>query len=394
MLKRLNLRHPSTAVNAALALAIVGGAVWTYETVHGSGGSSAAGASAAQSSLVQQGTVTKTATATGTLASASTASADFTTSGIVTEIDAEVGQVVKKGQLLGKVDAAAAKRSLAAAKVDLDVAEDSLSAAEDAGSDTASAEAGVESAETAVTTAQEAVDGCTLTAPMAGTVTAVNGTIGSSSSGGGSSSTSTSSSTSSSASDASTSTSTSSSSGFMEIENVGKLEVTAAFAEADATALKAGQAATITWTALSDTAEPGKVTSIDPNATTSDSVVSYAVTLGLDATPAAARVGQSVSITVTTGTAENALYVDSAAITTVGTQHTVTVVSGSTRTTRVVKIGQVGDSTTQVTSGVQAGEEVVVKATTSTSTGGTTGSSGGGTLTGGTLGGGTGGPPN
>lgn len=398
MLKRPDLRHPSTAVNAALILVLVGGGFWAYETVHGSGTGSVA-AAGSQSAVVQQGTVTKTVTATGSLVSAATASADFTTSGIVTEIDVHVGQVVKKGQLLGKVDEAATKRSLAAAEVALDVAEDSLSTAEDAGSDTSSAESDVEQAQTGVSTAREAVDGCTLTAPMAGTVTAVNGTIGGTSSG--SSSSSTSSSTTSSTAAATTTTSgsssASSSSGFVEIQNVGRLEVTAAFAEADATELKAGQPATVTWTALTGTSAPGKVTSVDPNATTTDNVVSYAVSLGLVTTPSAARLGQSVSISVTTGTAENALYVDSAAITTAGAKHTVTVVSGGEQTVRAVEIGQVGDSTTQITSGLQAGQEVVVKPATSTGTpgAGAAGSSGGGALTGAGLSGGApGGAPN
>ncbi len=119
------------------------------------------------------------------------------------------------------------------------------------------------------------VTGTTLTAPMAGTVTAVNGTIGSSSGGtssGGSSSGGSASGGSSSGggsstggggqsgqsgqgsgssgSSSSSSGSGSSSSGFIDISDLSKLEVSAAFAEADATKLKAGQTATVTWNAL------------------------------------------------------------------------------------------------------------------------------------------------
>jgi multidrug efflux pump subunit AcrA (membrane-fusion protein) len=388
---RLNLRRPSTAVNAVLVVALVAGAFWAYETVSGPDTSKAADASV-RTAEVRTGTVTKTVTADGSVASADTASASFVTGGTVTDIDAHVGQVVKKGQVLAKVDPAASERSLDAARADLDAANDSLTRAQDAGSDTSTAENAVEQAQLEVDQAQAAVDGCTLKAPMAGTITAVNGTIGSSSSGTGSSSSSSSSSSrsgggstgggtggggSGSGSGSSGSSSSSSSgSGFIEIDDLTRLEVTAAFAEADATKLKEKQSATVTWNALSNTAEPATVSAIDPSATTSNNVVTYGVTLSLDKIPAGAKVGQTVSVSVTTGTVRNALVVNSAAITSVGNRHTVTVVSNGRQQIRPVEIGLVGDTTTQIVSGVQANEEVLVN-TASTGTGSTGGGFGG-----------------
>ncbi|MEV6842237.1 HlyD family efflux transporter periplasmic adaptor subunit [Actinoplanes sp. NPDC051411] len=387
---RLNLRRPSTAVNAVLVVALVAGAFWAYETISGPDTTSAANASA-RTVPVRTGTVTKTVTADGSVASATTASASFVTGGTVTEIDVHVGQVVKKGQVLAKVDPAASERSLDAARADLDAANDSLSRAQDADSDTSTAENAVEQAQLEVDQAQAAVDGCTLKAPMAGTITAVNGTIGSSSSGTGSSSSSSSSSrsgsssgggstgggstgaggTSGGSSNSSSSSSSSSSSGFIEIDDLAKLEVTAAFAEADATKLKEKQTATVTWNALSNTSEPAKVSAIDPSATTSNNVVTYGVTLSLDKIPAGAKVGQTVSVSVTTGTVDNALMVSSAAITSVGNRHTVTVVSNGTQQLTPVEVGLVGDSDTQITSGVQEGAQLLINtASTGTSTGG------------------------
>jgi macrolide-specific efflux system membrane fusion protein len=237
------------------------------------------------------------------------------------------------------------------------------------------------------------VDGCTLKAPMAGTVTALNGTLGSSSSGTGSSSSSSSSSSrsgsgsgsgstgssgsgSSGSGSSSSSSSSSASSGFIDIDDLTKLEVTAAFAEADATKLKEKQAATVTWNALSNTSEPAKVSAIDPSATTSNNVVTYGVTLSLDKIPAGAKVGQTVSVAVTTGTVQNALVVNSAAITSVGNRHTVTVVSNGQQQIRPVEIGLVGDTGTQITSGLQANELVLIN-TASTGTGSTGGGFGG-----------------
>ncbi|MFI5896738.1 efflux RND transporter periplasmic adaptor subunit [Actinoplanes sp. NPDC051513] len=398
---RLNLRRPAVAVNAALAVALAAGGFWAYQTLSGSDTPTAANASV-RSVAVQQGTVTKTVTADGTVESASTASASFVTGGTVTAINVKVGSVVKKGQVLAKVDPADAQRSLDAAEADLDAANDSVGRAEDAGSDTTSAENEVVQAKLAVEEAEAAVDGTVLTAPMAGTVTAVNGTLGSSSSGTGSSSSSASSSGGSQGgasqggasqgggSTSSSSSSSSSSSGFVEIEDLTKLQVSAAFAEADATKLKEKQAGEVTWNALSGTTATAKVTAIDPSATTTNSVVTYGVTLSIDKVPTGAKVGQTVSVSVTTGSVENATFVNSAAITTVGNRHSVTVVSNGQTEVRQVEIGLAGDEATQITSGVEVGEQVQLKTTTAT-TGGTNGFPGGGAgfpAGGGNLGGG------
>ncbi|MEV6305301.1 biotin/lipoyl-binding protein [Actinoplanes sp. NPDC051861] len=376
---RKGSRHPSLVVNAVLGVLLVAGAWTVYEAFAGSDDGTAAVASE-RTVAVQQGTVTKTATADGTLESASTASASFETSGTVTEIRVKVGDKVKKGQVLAKVDPAAANRALDAAEADLDAAQDALDRAEDAGSDTSDAENQVDSAELAVDEAEAGVAGTTLKAPMAGTVTAVNGTLGSSASG---------SSSSGGQQQSGGTESTSTSSGFVDIADLTKMQVSAAFAEADATSLKEKQVATVTWNALSGVEQSAKVAAVDPSATTSNSVVTYGVTLTLDKVPAGAKVGQTVSVSVTTGSKENVVLVNAAALTTVGNRHTVTVVANGVQETRSVEIGLEGDSATEITSGLTAGEQVVVK-TTSSSTSGTQGGFPGGGFGG--LTGGGGGP--
>ncbi|MEU8234972.1 HlyD family efflux transporter periplasmic adaptor subunit [Actinoplanes sp. NPDC048967] len=385
-----SLRRPAVAVNAALVLALVAGAFWAYETVSGPDTGNAAAASV-RSVPVQQGTVTATVTADGSLESASSAGASFTTGGTVTSISVRVGDKVTKGQVLAKVDPAAARRTLAAAEADLDAARDALDRAEDAGSDTSSARNEVTQAELAVAEAEAAVAGTTLKAPMAGTVVAVNGTLGSSSSG----SSSSSSGAGTPGDGSSSSSATSSNSGFMDIADLGKLQVTAAFAEADATKLKEKQAATVTWNALSGTRQSAEVVAVDPQATTSDNVVTYGVTLSLDKVPTGAKPGQTVSVSVVTGEVSDAVYVNAAAVITVGNRHTVTVLADGVQEVRAVEIGLEGDQATQITSGLTPGEQVVIT-TSSTTTGGTTGGfpgggfPGGGPPGGGFPGGGTG----
>ena len=391
---RLSLRRPSVAVNAALGVALIAGAFWAYETVKGPTTGTAASA-ATRTIAVQQGTVTQSVTASGTVESASTANASFVTGGTVTAINVHVGDVVKKGQVLAKVDPAAANRSLDAAEADLTAANDSLTRAQDAGSDTSTAENEVTTAQLSVDEAKAGVTGTVLKAPMAGTVTAVNGTLGSTSSGTGSSSSSSSGgqgSTGQGSTGGAASTSTSSSSsGFIDLADLTRMQVTAPFAEADATKLKEKQVATVTWNALSGTSQSGKVVTIDPSATTANNVVTYGVTLSLDKVPTGAKVGQTVSVSVVTGSAENAVFVNSAAITTVGNRHSVTVVTNGQQETRQVEIGLVGDQATQITSGATVGEQLVVT-TASTTTGSGTGGLQGGGLTGGGLTGGGAGP--
>nr|WP_221381081.1 HlyD family efflux transporter periplasmic adaptor subunit [Actinoplanes polyasparticus] len=375
---RLTLRRPAVAVNTALGVVLLAGGFWAYRTL--AGDDTPAAAASTRTVAVQEGTVTRTVTADGTVESAGTATASFATGGTVTSISVRVGQKVAKGQVLARVDPADAQRLLDAANADLDAAQDAVDRAEDAGSDTSDAENEVEQAELAVDEAEAAVDGTVLTAPMAGTVTAVNGTLGSSSGGGSSGS---------GGQASAAQPESSSSTGFVEIQDLTKMQITAAFAEADATRLKEKQPATITWNALDGTSATGRVSAIDPSATTAEDVVTYGVTLSLDKVPAGVKAGQTVSVAVTTGTVRNALMVSSSAITTVGNRHSVTVLNGAAEEVRPVEIGLEGDSTTQITSGVSAGERVVLR-TTSTTTG-ETGNRGG--FPGGFSGGGTGGFP-
>jgi membrane fusion protein, macrolide-specific efflux system len=388
---RLSLRRPSVAINAALAVLLAAGVFWAYETV--SGPSTPVAATAASRTVpVLQGTVTSLVTADGSVQSGSLASASFVTGGTVTAIDVRVGQLVKKGQTLAKVDPAEANRNLEAANADLTAAQDALSRAKNAGSDTSGPADQVAQARLAVDDAQAAVDGTVLKAPMTGTVVAVNGTLGSSSSssggsqasgggsqasGGGSQALGGSQASGGGSSGAS-SASSSSSSGFIDIADLTKLQVTANVAEADATKLKEGQAATITWNALSGTEQSGKVAAIDPQATTSNNVVTYGVTLTLDKVPTGAKPGQTVSVSIVTGQVQDAIYVNSAAITTVGNRHTVTVEADGQQQVTRVEIGLKGDQTTQITAGLQVGQRVAVTTASSTSGSGVAGFPGGG----------------
>jgi macrolide-specific efflux system membrane fusion protein len=341
------LRRPSTAVNALLALMIVGAGFWGWTLLRDTSETSGASASGVRTVTATHGTVTRTVSADGSVVSAVTATATFATSGTVTAIPVKVGQEVKQGTLLARIDPADAKRDLDLARANLEAAEDALDRAQDAGTDTGSATNAVTEAELAVDEAEAAVDGTRLTAPMAGTVVAVNGTLGASSAVGGQDS----------------------KSGFVDLADLTKLQVTAAFSEADATELKAGQSATVVWNALQNAETTGEVVAVDPTATSSSesgqsgtgstgtgSTVTYGVTVSLPNPPDGAKPGQTVTVAVVTGSAENAVMINSAAVTATGNRRTVTVLdSAGKQELRPVQVGLEGDDATQITSGLRGG---------------------------------------
>jgi macrolide-specific efflux system membrane fusion protein len=378
---RLPTNRPALVVNVALGALLLAGGGWAYRTVAVASAPST-GTANLRTATVTTGAVTSTVSASGTVASASTATANFVTGGTVTEIDVAVGDVVKKGQVLAKVDPSAAKETLTTAKANLRAAKDALARAEASStSDDATisnAEAQVASAQATVDADQRAVDGTVLTAPQAGTVIAVNGSVGNSSSGSSSSSSSggNQSQANQGSNASSASSASSSSSGFVQIADLSKMQASASFAESDATKLKVGQAAAITWSALSGATATGKVASISPTATTANSVNSYAVVVSIDAVPDGVRIGQTITVKVTVASADNVLRVPTNAVRGAGGRYTAQVVTGSQTRTVVVEVGVTGDSYYEITSGLTAGQQVALT-TTTTSSGGTNGFPGG-----------------
>jgi macrolide-specific efflux system membrane fusion protein len=173
----------------------------------------------------------------------------------------------------------------------------------------------------------------------------------------------------------------------MTIADTSKLDVKGEFTESDVAKIEKGQQASVTFDAMQGTRATGKVTAIDQTSTTSNNVVQYGVTVSLDDVPSGLRIGATATVQVTTANAQNVLYVPAAAVRTAGGQSTVTVIVNGKQTTKVVQTGAQGDQGTEIKSGLNEGDQVVI------ATSGT-GGSGGGFPTGrfpGGLGGGGGG---
>jgi len=172
------------------------------------------------------------------------------------------------------------------------------------------------------------------------------------------------------------------------------MQVTAAFAESDVAKLAVGQPATVTVSALGGAQLAAHIAAINPVASSSSSVVQYTVTFALDRANKQLKPGMTASVAVTVAEKDNVLQVPSAAVTGSGRNARVTVLKNGTSQTVPVVAGLKGDTSTEIVSGLTAGETVVTSIASATSSSGsatgTTGGRGLGSFGGGGFGGGGG----
>ncbi len=325
-----------------------------------------------------------------------------------------IGQVVKTSESSCTADEATIKaaqqtvanqeQTLKTAEANLASTEASISASETPSETTiAQDKAAVSQAQATVVSDQKALEATVLKAPVAGTVTAVNGSVGDTVGGSGSSVSKGAANSSSSSStgtggvggtggNSSNSSSSSTSSTFVTIETLNRLQVVSGFAEADASNIKVGQPATVTFPALTDVEVAGKVTAISSTSTVVSNVVTYDATISLINPPREVLVGMTASVAVITDTRSHVLQLPSSAITTNGTVSTVQLLQDGQASTTRIQTGLVGDSSTEITGGVSLGDIVVVPtvsvSASTTTTANTPGGFGGGGFGGGGFGGG------
>ncbi|MEV4379472.1 biotin/lipoyl-binding protein [Streptosporangium sp. NPDC049644] len=367
---KLSTKRGALIVNGTLGVLLLGGAVIAYSSL---GGEASSADAAVRTVQVTRATVTASVSASGTVASARARALDFASSGTVEKIYVKVGDKVTKGQILARLDDDSAQESLDAAAAALDTADDDTS--------TAAAYAQYVTARNTYRAAKRAVDGTVIKAPFSGTVTAINGTVGGSSGSGSSgSSTKATGNASGAAGSGSSGGAASGSGGFIDIADTGRLQLVGTFTESDVTRLKVGQPASIGFDALNGVTAAGKVTQIQPTATTSNNVVQYPVTISFTEVPDEVRLGQTATVRVVVETVENVLALSSTVISTTGSRSTVTVLRDGRQVPVQVEAGVKGDTLTEIRSGLNEGDQVVRPATTGTTQqgGGLPGLGGGG----------------
>ncbi|WP_181871592.1 efflux RND transporter periplasmic adaptor subunit [Sphaerisporangium album] len=201
----------------------------------------------------------------------------------------------------------------------------------------AEAEANVGKAQTALRTAEDALAGVKIKAPASGTVLSVTGTAGSDATAGAT---------------------------FLTLGDLDELQVKAMFSQTDVGRLKIGQRASVTLVTRQDAAYDGKVTHIDPTATTTGRLVQYGVTVAFDHPPKGLMLGQTATVMVTVDKADEAIYVPAQAVRTRSDgMATVVVRQGNGSVPREVTTGVRGDQYIEIRSGLSAGDQIELPST-------------------------------
>ncbi|HEX2034664.1 MAG TPA: efflux RND transporter periplasmic adaptor subunit [Chloroflexota bacterium] len=206
--------------------------------------------------------------------------------------------------------------------------------------DLAAAEAAVAQAAAAMQKAEIELAMATLTAPVAGTVSKLDMTSNAQASNAGSDG----------------------KAGTITLVDTSQLRVDVSVAEVDVAKVKVGQDVTLQLDALPDRTVRGKVSSIAPTGTTNSGVVTYTVQIAVEPDQATdLKPAMSATATIVTASKADALLVPNRAVRSLGQMRTVDVLGQDGQvSTRQVQVGLVGDQMTEITSGLQPGEQVVL----------------------------------
>ncbi len=230
--------------------------------------------------------------------------------------------------------------------------------------DITSAQGTVLQAKAQVTTATKALADTSIVAPFDGIVTALNSVVGLTSSSG-------------------TGSGANASTAVVQLTAVDALQVQVGFSEANAAKITAGQPVTVTFDALPNVSIDTTVKAIDQTATASSGVATYYVNAVVEgAFDQGVRPGMTAQVEVSVKQASGVLLLQSNAVTTRGSRSFVNIQDPKTKveTRTPVEIGVVGETGTEIVSGLTEGQIVVIPRTViaSTRTGANTGFPGGG----------------
>lgn len=352
-------------------------------------------------------TLRQTIESSGTIEPAQQANLNFGAAGQVTAVNVAVGQQVAAGQPLATVSSASLTASVAEAKSAL--AADQAKLTTDTNNNAASAQvtadqAAVTAAQNQVTNAQNALSGATLTAPFAGTVAALNLTVGQQVTAGGSSTGSSSSSGSSggassggsgssggagqptggsgssggsgsaggsggsqggssgsSGGSGSSGSSSSASTAQVVVISTGQFIVDASVDDTQVGQVKPGDTVNITPNG-STTPLPGTVSDVGMLAKSGSSVPSYPVTITVTGNPPGLFAGAGAAVSIVVKEVTGAVVVPAVAIHYGKGSPYVLEGLGAAQSQHPVTVGMTENGLTQITSGVSAGDEVTVPA--------------------------------
>ena len=350
-----------------VALIVVGGIAWWVRSRSTPAG---AGASTTSVATVSVQTLSQSVSATGTINPKVQSNLRFGSSGTVTAVDVTVGDTVTAGQQVAAIDTTDLQTALDLASANVSSAQANLTTVRASSTTTTSqltaAKSQLAAAQAKLTTAQSNLSSAKLTAPVAGTVAAVNISVGDQVSGGGTSSGG--SGASGSGSGSGSAAGSSSSSAAIVVITTDAWVVSTSVTSADLPLLKPGMQAQITPSG-SRSLVFGTVSTIGVIATSASGVATFPVTIAVTGSPKGLYAGSSATVAIIVKEVANALTVPTSAIRTEGGKTVVSKLVDGAAVTTPVQVGMVQGSFTQVTSGLVEGDQVVVTGVSGSGTG-------------------------
>ncbi|HEX3648680.1 MAG TPA: biotin/lipoyl-binding protein, partial [Pseudonocardiaceae bacterium] len=388
-------------VTAAIVVVIAGGGVAAWAATRPANAATTTGFA-----TVAPTTLRQTLSSSGTIEPADQSNLNFAVSGQVTAVDVAQGQHVTKGQALATVNSASLAANVAQAQATLSSDQSRLSSDQD--SDASSTQldadqAAVNADQNQLAEARTALSEATLTSPIDGTVASIDLTLGQQVAGGGSSGdggsgsgggnsgggSGSGSGGSGGSGGASDSSSSSSSSNQIVVISEGTYVVNGTVDDTEVGQVKAGDQAVITPDG-STTPVFGTVTSVAMLASSSSSVPSYPVTIGVTGTPSGLHPGASATVQIIVRQLTNVLAVPTVALHFQNGKAVVYREVAGKQVTTSVTTGMTSNGETQILSGLSNGDQIVVPSIQrggATTTGGRGGSGGRGGGLGGAGGG-------
>jgi membrane fusion protein, macrolide-specific efflux system len=292
------------------------------------------------------------ASASGSLQNANLVNVNFSTAGTVLHVFVQASQTVTPGEALAKLNDQSQQADLNFARAQLNAAAQQLAQARASGSSAqiAAAQAQVASAQAGLITAEHHETATLLTAPEAGTVLSVNGQVGNVVSAGntgplvpGAGNVG------------------AAGNGFIVIGSGSSYVLWAPFSQADDVRLQVGQSGVVSVDALPGQSFPSKVTLIETSATQVNGVPEYYAESTLTRTDPRLRNGQTATVSVVVASVNNVLAVPTQALFNNASgafQVDVWYLGAPVATT--VTVGLTGTTLTQITSGLQQGQQVML----------------------------------
>ncbi|MFA6537678.1 MAG: efflux RND transporter periplasmic adaptor subunit [Patescibacteria group bacterium] len=137
---------------------------------------------------------------------------------------------------------------------------------------------------------------------------------------------------------------------------------TIALNEVDIAQIKVGQKTNLTFDAIENLNITGEVIEVDSIGTTSQGVVSYNVKISLDVDDERIKPGMSISAIITVSNKTDILQISSSAIKNGNGQSYVEIFDENKNIIhRTITVGDSNDTMTEITSGIEEGEEIILK---------------------------------